>query len=270
VSLKKFKHIFIFVLLTGAIASAQLVPGPSNPKPPGGPPSDPSDPRPAPYPDPTPDPTPWPSPSPYPDPTPWPSPSPYPDPTPDPTPWPSPSPYPDPTPDPTPWPSPSPWPDPTPDPTPWPSPSPWPDPTPDPTPWPSPSPWPDPTPAPYPQPVPVPTPTPTPPPSTHVRTIIVNNVMQDVQIDVVASFKLNKPEFQGLLVERIEGDFQLYDSNRNNLVLTLDRKKVAEVRLSGNKFALVANKPLRIGQFKKLLLDLDGKIYLKEFRIYMR
>ena len=249
-SLKKFKHIFIFVLLTGAIASAQLVPGPSNPKPPGGPPSDPSDPRPDPYPDPRP--------APYPDP----QPTPYPDPTPDPSPWPSPSPWPDPTPDPTPWPSPSPWPDPTPDPTPWPSPSPWPDPSP----WPSPNP----TPAPYPQPVPVPTPTPTPPPSTHVRTIIVNDVMQDVQIDVVASFKLNKPEFQGLLVERIEGDFQVYDSSRNNMILTLDRKKVAEVRLSGNKFVLVANKPLRIGQFKKLLLVIDGKIYLKEFRIYMR
>lgn len=257
-SLKKFKHIFIFVLLTGAIASAQLVPGPSNPKPPGGPPSDPSDPRPAPYPDPRP----APYPDPTPDPTPWPSPSPWPDPTPDPTPWPSPSPWPDPTPDPSPWPSPSPWPDPTPDPTPWPSPSPWPDPTP----WPSPSP----TPAPYPQPVPVPTPTPTPPPGTHVRTIIVNDVMQDVQIDVVASFKLNKPEYHGLLIERIEGDFQTYDSSRNTLILSTDRKKVAEVSLSGNKFVLVSSKPLKIGQFKKLLLDVDGKIYLKEFRIYMR
>ena len=94
--------------------------------------------------------------------------------------------------------------------------------------------------------------------------------MQDLQIDVVASFKLTKPEYQGLLIERIEGDFQTYDSSRNTLILTLDRKKVAEVRLSGNKFVLVANKPLRIGQFKKLLLDVDGKIYLKEFRIYMR
>lgn len=100
----------------------------------------------------------------------------------------------------------------------------------------------------------------------------MNELVQNATLDLIYSFRLQKPELQGLAVDKLTGTFDKYDSSRNVVELIVDGQTVAKAKLKNDpEFSLTPKNELVIGRnYKSIELKIDGKIFLKEISLHLK